>query len=241
MKKSISIMMATLMAAFSTTLVGCSESESIHLNATGELSTHGEQTIEINIDQDYSDYSFQESISIKDISFSDAFDGKSVQSVTYNSASSISVTISGTLTSGIDTMDKSEGIVGGIYVNGGISNNAVGSVYVRAFYPEMITTTAGMSAGTTTYTFSSTFKLPYGSFVEEYLTSEYITLPNDNGTISLTLTDAGYLHVAVSNFTRSDDYSYPVISMAAEVTTFNKTLYTYVGVAMTHGSGVDLL
>ena len=104
-------------------------------------------------------------------------------------------------------------------------------------------TTSGVSSSNIggLHNYSSTFVLPYGSFVEEYVNTEYITLPDTNGTLEVSLTE-GALYVRVKGFTLSEGVSYPVVRIAAAVTTFNKDLYVYVGLAGTgQGSGYDLV
>ena len=78
--------------------------------------------------------------------------------------------------------------------------------------------------------------------MEENVDTDHITLPDANGTLEVSLTEGGGLHVSVKGFVRTEESSYPVVRIAAEVTTFNKELYVYVGVAAVgQGGGYDLV
>lgn len=240
MKRTALVLILVLLATMCITFVACEgEGESIALSASENIYSHGEQTVQITISSlAGGDYRFEEDISVADVSVGDGLEGKEVVSVVYENSTTISVTLSGTVTG---TVGK-EGLLGYIAVNGGISDKAVGTAYLTVYKPQMSTSGTSSSHVRGLYSFYSTFVLPYGSFVEEYVNTGYITLPDTNGTLEVRLTDEGELYVRVKDFTLSDGVSYPTVCIAAEVTTFNKELYVFVGVPiMGQGSGYDLV
>ena len=133
-------------------------------------------------------------------------------------------------------------MLGSIVVSGGISENATGTALVNVYIPQMMAESASYSNIGEKYRFSSTFTLPYGTFIEEYAGAENIVLlPDTNGTLEVGLAD-GKLHIRVKDFTRPQGDAYPFVRIAPEVTTFNKELYVYIGRAtLGVGSGYDLV
>ena len=132
-------------------------------------------------------------------------------------------------------------MLGSIVVSGGISENATGTALVNVYIPQMMAESVSSSNIGEKYRFSSTFTLPYGAFIEEYVGAENIVLPDTNGTLEVGLTD-GKLNIRVTDFIRLQEYAYPVVRIAPEVTTFNKELYVYIGRATFGvGSGYDLV
>lgn len=240
MKKVFYIVLSALLAAMCMTLAACgAEGESVALSASNNVYSHGEQTVQIKFSSSAGEgYVFEENISVSDISVGDGLVGKEVVSVSCVDASTISVTLSGTVTGTVGN----EGLLGYIAVNGGISDRATGTAYLTVYKPQMMTSGTSSSNIGDLHNYSSTFTLPYGSFVEEYVNAEHITLPDANGTLEVRLTEEGELYIRVKNFTLSEGVSYPVVHIAAEVTTFNKEMYVYVGVpAIGQGSGYDLV
>lgn len=163
--------------------------------------------------------------------------GKTVTEATRADDSTLRVTLSGTVTGEVGN----EGVLGLIVVSGGISENATGTALVNVYIPQMMAESVSSSNIGVKYRFSSTFTLPYGAFIEEYAGAENISLPDTNGTLEVGLTD-GKLHIRVKDFIRPQEYAYPVVRIAPEVTTFNKELYVYIGRAtLGVGSGYDLV
>lgn len=240
MKKLSILLLTALFAVMCVTLVACGgEGESVALSASNNLYSHGEQTVKITFSSTESgEHVFEEDISVSDVAVGDGLVGKEVVSVVYENSTTISVTLSGTVTETVG----SEGLLGYIAVNGGISDKVTGTAYLTVYKPQMTTSASSSSNIGSLHNYSSTFVLPYGSFVEEYVNTEYITLPDTNGTLEVSLTGDGELYVRVKGFTLSEGVSYPAVHIAAEVTTFNKELYVYVGVpAMGQGGGYDLV
>ena len=241
MKKFFCIAAAALTAALlCMALVACGGSgEVISLSASNNVYSHGEQTVQLTFSASESkEYTFAEDISAADISVGGGLVGKEVTAVSYVDDSTICVTLSGTVTGTVGN----DGVLGSLTVNGGISDKATGTAYLTVYKPQM--TVSGMSSSNigSTYNFASTFTLPYGNFVEENVDTDHITLPDANGTLEVSLTEGGGLHVRVKGFVRTEESSYPVVRIAAEVTTFNKELYVYVGVAAVgQGGGYDLV
>lgn len=239
--KRLSLMLhSALLAAMCIIFVACGgEGESIALSASDNVYSHGEQTVQLTFSSSAGgDYRFEEDISLSDISVGDGLIGKEVVSVVYENSTTISVTLAGTVTG---TVGK-EGLLGYIAVNGGISDKAFGTAYLTVYKPQMTTSGTSSSNIGNLHSYSSTFVLPYGSFIEEYVDAEHITLPDTNGTLEVSLTEEGELYVRVKDFLLSEGVSYPAVHIAAEVTTFNKELYVYVGVpAMEQGGGYDLV
>lgn len=233
MKKFIALIATALLAVLCMAFVACAEEgERISLHACDNVYSHGEQTIEITITDD--SYTFEESIAVSDVTVGDGLEGKEVTAVTYVDETTISVTLSGTVTAEVGD----DGIIGSITVGGGISGNATGTAYLHVFTPQM-TTSSVFTIGSSY--FATTFALPYGSFVEEYVNTDNVTLTNGTGTLNVRLTDDGQLNISVKDFAATASDTYPVVKIAAEVTTFNKELYVYIGVIALQGSGYDLV
>lgn len=240
MKKLSVMLLSALLAAVCLTFVACGgEGESVALSASDNVYSHGEQTVRLTFASSAGEgYVFEEDISVSDISVGDGLVGKEVVSVVYENSTTVSVTLSGTVTGTVGN----EGLLGYIAINGGISDGATGTAYLTVYKPQMTTSGSSSSNIGSLHNYSSTFVLPYGSFVEEYVNTEYITLPDTNGTLEVSLTGEGELYVRVKDFTLSEGVSYPAVRIAAEVTTFNKELYVYVGLpAMGQGGGYDLV
>lgn len=240
MRKFSFVLLSALLAAMCMTLAACgAEGESVALSASNNVYSHGEQSVQITFSSSTGEgYVFEEDISVSDVSVGDGLVGKEVVSVDYVDAATITVTLSGTVTGTVG----SEGLLGYIAVNGGISDKAVGTAYLTVYKPQMLTSGTSSSNIGDYHNYSSTFTLPYGSFVEEYVNADYITLPDTNGTLEVSLTEEGELYVRVKDFLLSEGVSYPAVHIAAEVTTFHKDLYVYVGVpAMGQGGGYDLV
>ncbi len=236
---------ALSVCAFSALLTGCDlfegTGEKVSLSVeSGTAYADGDQVISVSLDT--AGYSFESDISASDISLDGDLVGKSVSSVSYVSSSSIDITISGSITNSFEKTG-----LGYINIDGGISGNAYGVAAVNVYKTQMHNNLYSVSTspkGDGTYQFSASFYLPYGNFVEEYATTDYVALTSDNGEITkLYITDTGNLYVHVESFTRETTSSYPQVHIAPEVTTFNKDIYAYVGY-MTFpgdGNGYDLV
>ncbi len=235
--KKLSFLIASLfLAALGMILVACTEPQIVSLTASNNVYSHGEQTVEITVsDTDASGCTFEEGISASDVTAGDGLAGKTVTSVKYVDAKTISVTLSGTVTAEVGN----EGILGSLTVSGGMTDGGTGTAYLTVYKPQMTTSSVSSSSMGGVYSFSSTFKLPYGSFVEGELGG--ITLPDDNGVLETSLTAAGELKVTVREFTPTAEFSHPVVMIPAGATTFAKELYVYVGVDALQGSGYDLV
>lgn len=240
MKKIACFGLSALLAVLCMSLAACGgEGERVALSASNNVYSHGEQTVQLTLSSsENGEYVFEEDISVSDLTVGDGLAGKEVTAVVYVDDRTVSVTLSGTVTATVGD----EGLLGSVTVNGGISDRAIGTAYLTVYRPQMTTTGTSSSNIGNLHNYSSTFALPYGSFVEEYVDAEHITLPDTNGTLEVGLTEAGELYIRVKGFTPSEDASYPVAHIAAEVTTFHKELYVYVGLpAIGQGGGYDLV
>ena len=241
MKKFLCALLSVILAAACLVFAACGDKtgEKISLTvAEGTLYSHGKQTVELTFSSTESGaYTFEEDIDAANVTVSGGLAGKTVTEATRADDHTLRVTLSGTVTGEAG----SEGVLGSIVVSGGISENATGTALVDVYIPQMMAESASYSNIGEKYRFSSTFTLPYGAFIEEYVGAENIVLPDTNGTLEVGLTD-GKLNIRVTDFIRSQEYAYPVVRIAPEVTTFNKELYVYIGSAtLGVGSGYDLV
>ncbi len=241
MKKFLCALLSVMLAAACLVFAACGDKtgEQISLTAAeGTLYSHGKQTVELTFSSAESGaYTFEEDIDVADVTVSGGLAGKTVTEVARADDSTLRVTLSGTVTG----KTESTGTLGSIVVSGGISENATGTALVYVHIPQMMAEGASSSNIGEKYRFSSTFTLPYGAFIEEYAGAENISLPDTNGALEVGLTD-GKLHIRVTDFIRSQEYAYPFVRIAPEVTTFNKELDVYIGRAtLGVGSGYDLV
>lgn len=241
MKKFLCALLSVMLAAACLVFAACGDKtgEEISLTvAEGTLYSHGKQTVELTFSSAESGaYTFEEDIDAANVTVSGGLAGKTVTEATRADDHTLRVTLSGTVTGEA----SGEGVLGSIVVSGGISENATGTALVNVYIPQMMAESASSSNIGEKYRFSSTFTLPYGAFIEEYVGVENIVLPDTNGTLEVGLTD-GKLNIRVTDFIRSQEYAYPVVRIAPEVTTFNKELYVYIGRATFGvGSGYDLV
>lgn len=241
MKKFLCALLSVMLAAVCLVFAACGDKtgEEISLTvAEGTLYSHGEQTVELTFSSAESGaYTFEEDIDAANVTVSGGLAGKTVTEVARADDSTLRVTLSGTVTGEVGN----EGVLGSIVVSGGISENATGTALVYVYIPQMMAESASSSNIGEKYRFSSTFTLPYGAFIEEYVGAENIVLLDTNGTLEVGLTD-GKLNIRVTDFIRSQEYAYPVVRIAPEVTTFNKELDVYIGSAtLGVGSGYDLV
>ena len=241
MKKFLCALLSVMLAAACLVFAACGDKtgEQISLTvAEGTLYSHGKQTVELTFSSAESGaYTFEEDIDASDVTVSGGLAGKTVTEATRADDHTLRVTLSGTVTGEVGN----EGVLGSIVVSGGISENATGTALVYVYIPQMMAESVSSSNIGEKYRFSSTFTLPYGAFIEEYVGAENIVLPDTNGTLEVGLTD-GKLNIRVTDFIRSQEYAYPVVRIAPEVTTFNKELYVYIGRATFGvGSGYDLV
>lgn len=240
MKKFLCVLLSVMLAAACLVFAACGDKtgEEISLTvAEGTLYSHGKQTVELTFSSAESGaYTFEEDIDAADVTVSGGLAGKTVTEVARADDSTLRVTLSGTVTGEVGN----EGVLGSIVVSGGISENATGTALVNVYIPQMMAESVSSSNIGEKSRFSSTFTLPYGAFIEEYVGAENIVLPDTNGTLEVGLTD-GKLHIRVKDF-RPQGYAYPFVRIAPEVTTFNKELYVYIGRAtLGVGSGYDLV
>ena len=241
MKKFLCALLSVMLAAACLVFAACGDKtgEEISLTvAEGTLYSYGEQTVELTFSSAESGaYTFEEDIDAANVTVSGGLAGKTVTEVIRADDHTLRVTLSGTVTG----KTESTGTLGSIVVSGGISENATGTALVYVYIPQMMAESASYSNIGEKSRFSSTFTLPYGAFIEEYAGAENISLPDTNGTLEVGLTE-GKLNIRVTDFIRSQEYAYPVVRIAPEVTTFNKELYVYIGRAtLGVGSGYDLV
>ena len=236
MKRSVATVLIALCAVFM--LTGCfEETVDSHYNITieeGSVYISGEQSLIVAI-ADYSGYktTFKDTITKDDIKLGSSLNGKEIKSVTYRNEKEIEIVIAGDCAETASDDLKSTITVS----HSAMANDANAVCNVIVHKPTL--TASAMTAGSGTVgTFVSLYSLPYGSFSENV--AEYVELPDDNGTLTVEMTEDGRLRVRVENFDRTDD-SYPVVHIQAEATSFNVEIFAYVGVStMSIESGYPL-
>ena len=188
MKKFLCALLSVMLAAACLVFAACGDKtgERISLTVTeGTLYSHGKQTVELTFSSAESGaYIFEEDIDAADVTVSGGLAGKTVTEVARADDSTLRVTLSGTVTGKVGN----EGVLGSIVVSGGISENATGTALVNVYIPQMMAESVSSSNIGEKYRFSSTFTLPYGAFIEEYVGAENIVLPDTNGTLEVGLT-----------------------------------------------------
>lgn len=162
---------------------------------------------------------FKQSISPSDIEIGEALEGKAVTKVTYNSAASITVELSGnTKVSGGD------GVFGSITVkHSGLESEGDSSCVVEILAPELRVSSymsnVRKKGEETIYKVIATISLPVGEF-SGGATAGNITLTNGAmGELSVKFSD-GALTVTVENCNMAN----PSICIGADVTTFGKEI-----------------
>lgn len=214
------IMMITMVMALFT---ACSSRVEYHnIAAQNNVYSMGTQSVVIkssspNFDEPTA--RFKQSISPSDIEIGEALEGKAVTKVTYNSAASITVELSGnTKVSGGD------GVFGSITVkHSGLESEGDSSCVVKILAPELRVSSymsnVRKKGEETIYKVIATISLPVGEF-SGGATAGNITLTNGAmGELSVKFSD-GALTVTVENCNMAN----PSICIGADVTTFGKEI-----------------
>lgn len=214
------IMMITMVMALFT---ACSSRVEYHnIAAQNNVYSMGTQSVVIkssspNFDEPTA--RFKQSISPSDIEIGEALEGKAVTKVTYNSAASITVELSGnTKVSGGD------GVFGSITVkHSGLESEGDSSCVVEILAPELRVSSymsnVRKKGEETIYKVIATISLPVGEF-SGGATAGNITLTNGAmGELSVKFSD-GALTVTVENCNMAN----PSICIGADVTTFGKEI-----------------
>jgi hypothetical protein len=238
--KGMVIAMAWVLVMLSCTVLftSCSEEESEYYNLTvsGTIYFEGEQTVTLGM-SDSSEHAttFKDSITVDDITLTGLLAGKTVKSVTYVSATEVTLVVDGTVTTkASDVKDNEYGVV--TVAGKALANTAKGSGYVRVDYaPQFLGGSCTYSTIAGVVHCSTTFTLPYGSFNESNINADHITIVAGEGTVTASLTEDGALKVAVEGFTpwtyEDVTYNYPVVKIDASVTSFDVDLTVSVGTA----------
>ena len=214
------IMMITMVMALFT---ACSSRVEYHnIAAQNNVYSMGTQSVVIkssspNFDEPTA--RFKQSISPSDIEIGEALEGKAVTKVTYNSAASITVELSGnTKVSGGD------GVFGSITVkHSGLESEGDSSCVVEILAPELRVSSymsnVRKKGEETIYKVIATISLPVGEF-SGGATAGNITLTNGAmGELSVKFSD-GALTVTVESCNMAN----PSICIGADVTTFGKEI-----------------
>lgn len=214
------IMMITMVMALFT---ACSSRVEYHnIAAQNNVYSMGTQSVVIkssSLNFDEPTARFKQSISPSDIEIGEALEGKAVTKVTYNSAASITVELSGnTKVSGGD------GVFGSITVkHSGLESEGDSSCVVEILAPELRVSSymsnVRKKGEETIYKVIATISLPVGEF-SGGATAGNITLTNGAmGELSVKFSD-GALTVTVENCNMAN----PSICIGADVTTFGKEI-----------------
>jgi hypothetical protein len=203
-----------------------------NLQESGTIYYEGEQTITLGI-SDYTENktTFKSSVSASDITFSGALEGKNIKSVSYVSETEISLVLDGQ----VKGTSSQSNEIGTITVNNSaMANNATANCLVYVNFNPMMTVSNSYGNIGTSVNCSSTYTLPYGSFIKDNVNETNIDVEAGDAEVNITLTDEGKLHISVKGYTPIADehgtvYKYPVAKISANVTTFNTDIYVYVG------------
>lgn len=225
------VLMITLVTALFT---ACGSSVEYHnVSAQNNVYSMGTQSVLIegnSLDSDQPTVKFKQSISPSDIELGEALEGKTVTKVTYNSATSITVELSGNT-----KVSGGGGVLGSITVrHSGLESEGDSSCIVEILAPELCVTSytsnVRKKGEETVYKVVATLRLPVGEF-SGGATAGNITLTNGaTGELSVKLSD-GALTVTVESCNMAN----PSICIGADVTTFGKEIT----VRLTAGGGAD--
>lgn len=214
------VLMITLVTALFT---ACGSSVEYYNIATqNNVYSMGTQSVVIKSSSPNSDEPtarFKESISSSDIELGKTLEGKTVTKVTYNSATSITVELSGNT-----KMSGGDGVLGSITVkHSGLESEGDSSCVVEILAPELRVSSymsnVRKKGEETVYKVIATLSLPVGEFSGS-ATAENITLTNGaTGELSVKLSD-GALTVTVENCNMAN----PSICIGSDVTTFGKEI-----------------
>jgi hypothetical protein len=240
---AIAVLSIATVACSAVALAGCGETESYYnLYESGTIYYEGEQTVKLSISE-YSENktTFKDSVTKDDITLSGVLEGKTVKDVSYVSATELSVVVDGAVTAN-STQANDYGTI--TVANTAMANNATANCLAKVdFNPsvKVVGNSYGSIAGLVNC--SSTFQLPYGSFISENVNTDNIIVPADDVEVTTTITDAGNLKITVNNYlpetdengNATDTSKYPVAKISANVTTFNTDLYVYIGTGSYYG------
>lgn len=211
---------------FLMTLSSCGSTNSYAYVSSDYLYAKGTQTITVTSDNEGK---FSKSITTAKLSLTAQMDGKTIDEVSFIDEKNITITISGSLT----TVDKSTDY--SFYqinlLKGSLGGSDTGSVTVRCYSssPQISSTSYAAFGSASNKTVSSTYSLPYGTFIESNCTSENIFLPDDDGTITTISVTDNQLFIRITGYAETSEYEYPVIQISAKCTSFNIDIYVYVG------------
>ena len=214
------VLMMTLVTALLTACGGRVEYHNIA--AQNNVYSMGTQSVVIkssSLNSDEPTARFKQSISPSDIELGEALEGKTVTKVTYNSATSITVELSGNT-----KMAGGDGVLGSITVkHGGLESEGDSSCFVEILAPELRVSSymshVSKKGEETVCKVMATLSLPVGAF-SGGATAGSITLTNGaTGELSVTLSD-GALTVTVENCNMENPY----ICIGSDVTTFGKEI-----------------
>lgn len=218
------LVLTTLITAFSFTACNAIDSAEESLNVTGtDVRKTGDCTVTITssvpTDPEELPAIFKSSISVKDISLSEALKGKTVTAVKFISQTEIEVSLSGNAK---DFSGDSD--VGCIHISKNALENDYGSCCVVSVFKSNISVTALHSTthlGVTAYEIS--FGLSNGSFTDKATADNIKLAAGSEGTLSnITLKNNNtVLTLCVDNYNPKNP---PTVEMAPSVTTFNVSI-----------------
>lgn len=174
---------------------------------------------------------FKSSISVSDISLSEALEGKIVQSVKYVSNNEIELVLSGDVKNTFTDAYQS----GMLYISSNaLEGKADSYCYVNVLNPTISITSTMNGGSTTNKSFYTTYSIPYGEF-SEYATIDNITLVdlNNGEVVKIEVQNKTKLYVEVKNYNPTLDgaSTYPKLHFNANTTSFNKEFSIEVGKA----------
>lgn len=240
MKKVNSLIMASVLClSFISSCNGETENTRYNnIEANGSVYISGTQTISLTgrtSAEGDAPAVFTSNVQTSDITLKGAFDGKTVQSVSFVSSNEIQLVLTG---------DVKSTSFEGSYTNGelnvasnALEGNADSYCLVNILKPSL-ELTSSLSGGTpTNKTYSSTYALPYGGFTAS-ATNENIKLKNQgNGELTEVEVseDKLKLSVTVKNYNPTLDGAtqYPKLEIAAIATTFNVDITIAIGKSFT--------
>jgi hypothetical protein len=239
-KIAMAALAAVTLSCAAAGLAACGEEESYYnLYESGTIYYEGEQTVKLSIsDSTENKTTFKDSITKDDITLSGVLAGKTVTSATYVSATEVSLVLDGAVTAN-ETQADDYGTI--TVAKSAMANNATANCIAKVdFNPQVTVVSNSYSTIAGLANCSSTFKLPYGSFIESNVTTDNIIVPADDVEVVASVTTEGYLKICVHNYLPVTDdsgnvYKYPIAKISANVTTFNTDLYVYIGTGSVYG------
>ena len=221
--KKFNILNIILLFLLAGLFVSCASYHFTFTDVEGRLYAMGTQTITVTTSDDAK---FEEKLETSYVTLSDKLKGKTVDSIKYISETKAELTISGRLEN--YSTESSYDYYSFELSTKALKGNTSATVMVTV-YLSSPTIRANSVLFTTDKMASSTFSLDYGSFIEENCTTNNITLPDSNGSITSVKVEQNQLLITVEDYKSIEESKYPVVKISASCTTFDVDIYVYVG------------